>query len=164
MSRNFLFSSNHYTKLHQVTKILKHTLCWKFKSCYKVNQKKKQVLLFFSMPHHTERKPRSGEKSRAHACVQRRANPLLTNLSKSTLLVAAGEATSCVLDRKHDFHFFLLSGKTEKMMFSAARLKTAMYDAFSVFVFPFINRKATIHNLFIYQQNRRNTQQTKCHR
>ena len=28
----------------RVTRILKHTLGWNFKSCYKVNQKKKQVL------------------------------------------------------------------------------------------------------------------------
>ena len=44
----------------RVTRILKHTLCWNFKSCYKVNQKKKHVLLFFAIPRHTERKPRSG--------------------------------------------------------------------------------------------------------
>ena len=79
MSRYFLFSSYHYTKSRPSDKNIKtHTrLIQKFKSCYKANQKKKQVLLFFSIPLHTERKPWRRAKSWAHKCIQHRANPLL---------------------------------------------------------------------------------------
>ena len=60
----------------RVTRILKHTR-GRIKSCYKVNQKKQQFLLFFSIPHHTKRKQRIGSKSYAYGCVPRRANPLI---------------------------------------------------------------------------------------
>ena len=80
MSWYFLFSSYHNIIYDRVTRILKHTLGWNFKFCYKVNQKKKQVLLFFYIPGHAERKPRSGAKLYVYMCVTRRTNPLFSHM------------------------------------------------------------------------------------
>ena len=54
-----------------VTRILALTLGINF-----TNHKFKRLLLFFSIPRHTRRKPSVGEKSCAHRCVLLRANSL----------------------------------------------------------------------------------------
>ena len=59
-----------------VTRILKHTSSWNFKSCYEVIKITAGCVVFL----HTtslKRKPRSGAKSCAYRCVPRLANPLL---------------------------------------------------------------------------------------
>ena len=59
-----------------VKRLSADVLCWNCKSFYEVNQKFKRFLLFFSIPHHTKRKPRVVAKSCTYRCVPRFANPL----------------------------------------------------------------------------------------
>ena len=74
----YFFYSDHIIipNCNWVTRILAHTLGRNFYSFYEVNYKFKPFLLFFSIPHHTKRKPSSEAKLCAYGCVPCCANPL----------------------------------------------------------------------------------------
>ena len=77
MSRCFLFSSYHYTKLQLSDKNISTRTRVEILILLWSKSKFKRFWLFFSIPRHTKRKPSGGAKSCAYGCVSRRSNPLL---------------------------------------------------------------------------------------
>ena len=71
----YFFLVNTIPNYNSVIRILAHTLGGNFESFCEVNQKLKHFL-FFSIPHHSKRKPGGRAKSRAYRYIPRRPNPL----------------------------------------------------------------------------------------
>ena len=84
-----------------VTRISAHTFCWNFNSFHEV--KFKCVLLIFSIPHHTKRKPSGVAESCAYRCVPRRTNLLLK--MSNALCVLRPECAYCFWSHRL-IHFF----------------------------------------------------------
>ena len=77
MSRYSFYSLYHFTKSRPSDKNIEtHTRLKIQILLWSKSKEKAGFDVFFFIPRHTGRKPRSGAKSWAHRCVQRRENPL----------------------------------------------------------------------------------------